>query len=366
MDAIRIQHSRPAIDKDDIDSAIKVLSSGKLATGDEVRMFLKDVCRYVGLDNCGGVVTNSGTNALYLALRSLGVGNVYGIHLEPRMCDDEVIIPSYVCRSVLSAVEQTGATPVLADIGSHGYNIDPDDCRIRMTKNTKAIIVPHMFGTPAGIDRFIELSQESGVPVIEDCAQSIGAGYDGKKVGSFGNLSIFSFYATKCMTSGGHGGMAVSDSADIIEILNRLTQYDKTKEHSESYNYSLTDLQAVIGRQQLKKLDSFIERRQDIAGIYDEVFNDLEQEIPSSGGIYFRYIIEVECPDHYIREMKNQGIICERPVFKPLHQYLKLDSKNYPNTERAMEYAISIPIYPSMSDAEIDYVCKAIKTVWGK
>jgi len=341
MNAMCIQHSRPTIDKDDIYSAIKVLSAGKLATGDEVRMFLKDVCRYMGLDNCGGVVTNSGTNALYLALRSLGIGTVYGIHLEPGICNDEVIIPSYVCRSVLSAVEHTGATPVVADIGFHGYNIDPDDCRIRMTQNTRAIIVPHMFGTPAEIDKLIELSRESEVPVIEDCAQSIGASHDGKKVGSFGDLSIFSFYATKCMTSGGHGGMVITGSADIIESLNSLTQYDKTQKHSESYNYSLTDLQAVIGRQQLKKLDSFIERRQNIAGIYDEVFNSIQQEIPSDGGIYFRYIIEVECPDHYIREMKNQGIICERPVFKPLHQYLKIDSKNYPNTEKAMEHAIS-------------------------
>ncbi|NOQ37976.1 hypothetical protein GQ472_03730, partial [archaeon] len=216
------------------------------------------------------------------------------------------------------------------------------------------------------IDRFIELGRESGVPVIEDCAQSIGASHDGKKVGSFGNLSIFSFYATKCMTSGGHGGMVISDSADIIESLNSLTQYDKTQKHSESYNYSLTDLQAVIGREQLKKLDSFIERRQDIAGIYDEVFNNLGQEIPSDGGIYFRYVIEVESPNHYIREMKNQGIVCERPVFKPLHQYLYNGSDNYPNTQRAMEHAISIPIYPSMSDAEIEYVCEAIRTVWGK
>ncbi len=362
-----IPHSRPTINEEDICPVISVLRTGQLATGKEVQEFVGDVCRYVELDTGGGVATNSGTNALYLALKSLGIGTDYDVRFEPGAIGDEVIIPSYVCRSVLSAVEQAGAQPVLADIEPDSYNIDPADCYSKISENTKAIIVPHMFGTPANLDEFLELRSETGVPFIEDCAQAIGARYKGKKVGSSGDLSIFSFYATKCMTTGGHGGMVLTNSEEALEKLKRMMQYDKTQNHSESYNYSLTDPQAAMGRSQLRKLDGFNERRREIAKKYDDAFICAGlHDLPAEDSIYFRYVIDVEDTVHCIRQMKKHCIDCEKPVFKPLHQYLNCSNDDFSNTERAVNRAISIPIYPSMSDEEVGYVCDAINEVWRK
>ncbi len=344
---MKIPHSRPTISEEDIDRVTSNLHGGLIASGDEVNLFEQEVCKYIGV--LGGVATNSGTNALHLALNAVDIKH-----------GDEVILPSYVCASVLSAVNYTGAMPVFADIEPCGYNIDYKSTTDKISKNTKAIIVPHMFGTPADIDKFIEL----GIPVIEDCAQAIGADYAGKKVGNFGDLSIYSFYATKVMTTG-HGGMVLTKSDEILEKIRDLTKYDERKEYYKSYNYSLTDFQAALGRSQLRRLNSFIDKRRKIAKIYDDAFEEVNQVLPKNdGGIYFRYVVEVDEPDNYIEKMSKLGVSCAKPVFKPLHQYFGKGNDAFPNTERAMSKAISIPIYPSLKDEEIEYVCDAIRKVF--
>ncbi|MGC9310396.1 MAG: DegT/DnrJ/EryC1/StrS family aminotransferase, partial [Candidatus Aenigmatarchaeota archaeon] len=195
---MEVPHSRPTINEEDILCVASNLRSGKIATGGEVGVFEKEMSDYIGA--LGGVAVNSGTSALFLALKALEVKN-----------GDEVILPSYVCASVLSAVNSTGAKPVLADIENEGYNICPKSAAEKITARTKSIIVPHMFGAPAGLEELLELK----VPVIEDCAQSAGASYNGKKLGSFGAMSIFSFYATKVLTTG-HGGMVLTCSKDFL------------------------------------------------------------------------------------------------------------------------------------------------------
>jgi dTDP-4-amino-4,6-dideoxygalactose transaminase len=342
-----IPHSRPTIDNEDIKSVDDNLRSGLIADGKEVSLFEREMSRYI--DVRGGVATNSGTNALYFALKALYIGP-----------GDEVILPSYVCTSVLSAVNYTGAKPVLADIESKGYNISPESVAEKKSERTKAVIVPHMFGTPA---KLIELS-EIPVPIIEDCAQAIGVDYKKKKVGSFGRASICSFYATKVMTTG-HGGMVLADSIEILEKIRDITKYDKRDKYEVSYNCELTDFQARLGRSQLKKLDSFIKRRRDIAKIYDDVFKKVEQPVPDDdGSIYFRYVVEVDNADRYIEAMKMHDVECAKPVFRPLHQYLGVG--NFPNTDRAANRAVSIPLYPSLTEDEIAYITNAIDIVWTK
>lgn len=345
-----VPHSRPTISVEDINSVAASLLGGQIASGRETGLFEREMSGFVGVR--GGVATNSGTNALYLALNALKVKR-----------GDEVVLPSYVCISVLNAVSYTGAAPVLADIESGGYNIDPESVEKKISEKTRAIIVPHMFGIPANLGRLLAL----GLPVIEDCAQAIGAEYRGKKLGSFGDLSTLSFYATKVLTTG-HGGMALSDSPQLLERLADLTRYDEREEYGISYNYELSDFAAALGRNQLKRLGSFINRRNEIAKIYDDAF----ERIGSTGrinrdGICFRYVVEVDNASRYIDAMKKCGIICEKPVFRPLHRYFGTGrSREFPNAERAMKRAVSIPIYPSLKDDEIERVSESIESVWKK
>jgi perosamine synthetase len=345
---MEIPHSRPTINEEDISCVVSNLKSGKIATGGEVRIFEKEMSSYIGA--LGGVAVNSGTNALFLALKALGIKN-----------GDEVVLPSYVCASVMSAVNNTGAKPVLADIESQGYNICPKSAAKKITSRAKAIIVPHMFGAPANLEELLNI----GIPIIEDCAQSVGGEYKGRKLGNFGVLSIFSFYATKVLTTG-HGGMVLTDSKELLEALEDLTRYDCRPEYRESYNYSMSDFQAALGRSQLRRLGQFIEKRRQIAARYGKILADCGQNASRCDGeIFFRYIIETDSPDKFIEKMGGFGVACAKPVFMPLHNYLGLDEGDFLNTVSAQKKAVSVPIYPSMSEEEIQKVEGSLKIVLG-
>jgi len=341
-----IPHSRPTLDQDDINAVVSILNGGLIADGQEVKRFENDVAQYIGIPYC--VATNSGTSALHLALRALETGR-----------GDSVILPSYVCASVLHAVNYTGATPLLADIEMDGYNIDSRSMADKINIHTKAVIVPHMFGIPAEVDAI----KQKGLYLIEDCAQAFGIEHNGKKLGSYGDVAVFSFKATKLLTTG-HGGMVATASKSIYDRLKQLTKYDEQNEYHVAYNYEMTDFQAALGRSQLAKFHTFIKRRQHIQRIYDELFTDLGQKNnKTSAAFYFRYVVEVDEKEHYIEHMKRLGITCTMPVFKTLHQYMGI-SEGFPNTDRAMRRALSIPLYPSLRDGEIEYICESIRKVW--
>ena len=331
-----ITHSKPTLDQDDYRSVMNVLESGQLVEGEQVAEFEEALSSFVGVKS--GVALSSGTAALHLSLIAIGTGE-----------GDEVIIPSYVCSALLNAVLYVNAVPVIADIDRTTFNIDVDDLKKRITKRTKTIIVPHMFGLAADIDEILSL----GIPVIEDCAQSLGAKYQGRYTGSFGVCSIFSFYATK-MLSTGEGGMVLSDDDRLAGIARDLRDYDEKNGYSVRYNYKMTDMQAALGISQLKKLPSFIERRKEVAGLYNGSLRDISfpvAAIPEGREhIYYRYVLSLDDSSGFMKEMLKLGIGCRRPVFKPLHEYLGLSG--YPATQEAMRRAVSIPIYPSLEDEE--------------
>lgn len=332
-----ISHSRPTLDQDDYRHVMNVMKSGMLVQGEQVVRFEENLSSFIGVKN--GVAVSSGTAAIHLSLIALGIGR-----------EDEVIIPSYVCPALLNAVMYVNAVPVIADINRSTFNIDADDLKKRITKKTKAIIVPHMFGLAAEIDRIISF----GIPVIEDCAQSIGSLYQGHYTGTFGVCSIFSFYATKMLATG-EGGMVLSDDDGLSRIIRELRDYDEKDLYSVRYNYKMTDIQAALGISQLKKVPSFIERRRKIADFYDGTLQKKTFSIPEVPGerkhIYYRYVLLLDNASGFIKEMKRKGIECKRPVFKPLHRYLGLSG--YPVTEEIWNKAVSIPIYPSLSDEEL-------------
>jgi perosamine synthetase len=340
------------MEQDDIKAVSEVLDSGQIAQGPKVVEFEKELSKFI--DVKGGVATNSGTSALHLALLALDIKE-----------GDEVIIPSYVCTALLNAINYVHAKPVITDINMEDFNMSVSDIEKKIDEKTKAIIVPHMFGLAADIDEILNF----GVPIIEDCAQSIGATYKGKMVGSFGVISIFSFYATKMLATG-EGGMAVSNSDELLERMRDLREYDFKSNYKVRYNYKMTDMQAALGISQLSKLPTFIDKRKLIARYYSKEFSRLEVVLPTTKKykehIFYRYVVRTnkdtdikKCFDGF----KKKNVICDSPVYKPLHVYLGLSKKDFINTEEIMNSAISIPIYPSLTENEMNYVSSIVKEV---
>jgi perosamine synthetase len=245
-----IPHSRPTLGEEEVKAVAEVIKSGHIAEGEVVARFEKTFAGKMGVQHA--VAVNSGTAALHLALLAMGIGP-----------EHEVIIPSYVCTALLHAVQYVGARPVPAEIDPLTYNIDPDDVQKRITTRTRAIIVPHLFGAAADLDKLLKLD----VPIIEDCAQAVGGTYHQKLLGTFGDIAIFSFYATKVMATG-EGGMVTSKSPEIIERIRDLKTYDGKEADKVRYNYKMTDVQAALGEVQLGRLDDFIEQRRKIARQY--------------------------------------------------------------------------------------------------
>jgi dTDP-4-amino-4,6-dideoxygalactose transaminase len=342
-----IPHSRPFLDDEDYRSVLDVLQSGRLAQGERVAAFEEAFC--LEMDLPGAVAVSSGTAALHLVLLALGVG-----------AGDEVIVPSYVCTALWHAVRYTGATPILADIEADTFNISVPDIVPRLTNKTRAIIVPHMFGQSADIDGLLKL----GIPVIEDCAQSLGSHYRDQATGSFGVAAIFSFYATKVIAAG-EGGMVVSRDQNLINRIRDMRDYDEKETLTQCFNYKLTDMQAALGMSQLKKLPLFIARRQGIARCYDRVLGDANLPLPINkqdrDHCYFRYVFLLDSMDRFINDMGRLGVVCRRPVFRPIHDYL--GQTDFEVTNRIWRSAVSVPIYPGLTDEEVETIVSSMKTL---
>jgi dTDP-4-amino-4,6-dideoxygalactose transaminase len=299
------------------------------------------------LDMPPGVAVSSGTAALHLALLGLGIGR-----------GDEVILPSYVCVAPLHAVEYVGATPRLADIEPTSFNIEPSDVRRRITRHTRAIIVPHLFGLPADLDELLHL----GIPIIEDCAQATGARYQNRPVGTFGALSILSFYATKLFTTG-EGGMVIGPDRRLLARIRDLRDYDECRQHKTRFNYKLTDFQAALGRSQLRRLPTMLARRSALAERYRRHWAALPIRVPAADGrrthAYHRFVIS--CPTaaaRVARRLSAMGVTARLPIFRPIHRTLGLEG--FPGTDHAFRHALSLPLYPTLTAREAEVVMGAL------
>jgi perosamine synthetase len=341
-----IPHSRPTLDGSDLFSVSEVIRSGRIVQGEVVEKFEKKVAIFIGAD--GAVATNTGTSALHLSLLAIGIKK-----------GDYVAMPSFVCTALLNVLRYVGAHPILIDIDPETYNIDIRDLKKRVSRSTKAIVLPHLFGLPADIDEILSL----GIPVIEDCAQAIGAVYKGRKTGGFGRLSCFSFYATKVISTG-EGGMVVSDSKNLLKKIRDVRDYDNKKNYTVRYNYKMTDIQAAMGISQLKKLNSFLLKRVNIAKRYSSELQEFCNVPPvryeDRKHIFFRFPIQIQgSVSKALSFFSERGVTCARPVFKPIHKYLKING--FPNTDTAWNNTISIPIYPSLTDKEICKILDVLK-----
>lgn len=346
-----IPHSCPTISSHDIKAISAVLKSRQLAQGKKVAEFEKKMALFLKAKQA--VAVNSGTSALHLSLLALGVGK-----------GDDVIVPSFVCSALLHAVLYTGARPVIADVDEHDFNISVKDVRKKITPKTKAMIVPHMFGYPADIHAL----KKTGVPIIEDCAQAVGAEYFGRKVGALGDLSVFSFYATKVLTTA-EGGMVVSSNPSWLKRIRDLREYDKKDDFRLRFNYKMSDLQATLGISQLSQLPQWIQRRRKIAKMYHRGLSDLPLGLPQEEKgryhIYYRYVVKVRKQSgRLLKQLRHRGIQCSLPVSKPLHRYLGKGA--CPVSDKLMRTTLSIPIYPSLTDKQAMFIIQSIRKEIGR
>jgi len=354
--ATMIPHSRPSIDDSDIRAVTDVLRSGHLAQGPLVEQFEQRMAAYLGV--AGGVAVNSGTSALEIALRVLDIGP-----------GDEVILPSYVCAAPWLAVQRVGATARLVDIEPDTYNIDAAAARRALNHKTRAIIVPHLFGLPADLTALERL----GIPIIEDCAQTLGASEQSRAVGSIGMLTICSFYANKLLCAG-EGGMVLSRDVSLLERARTLREYDGAPSlRPAATNLKMTDLQAAIGIAQLERLPSFLERRMSLAQEYAAALNGAPAVPPfvpaGRSHVYYRFVIRLpELRDeagglgHTIARFEARGVHCRKPVFRSLHRYL--GTEGFTASEEAERTALSIPLYPALTDEEVAQVVSALRAEW--
>ena len=355
----QIPHNKPTIGDEEIEAVVATLSSQELTMGAKVKGFEDAFSRYAGVSS---VATSSGTSALHLALIALGISK-----------DDEVIIPSYTCIAVALPIIYQQAKPILSDI-TDDYNISVEDVESGITEKTRAVVVPHMFGCPADIYEIKDLCDRKGIYLVEDCAQSTGALYDGQKVGMFGDVSIFSFYATKMMTSI-QGGAVCTSNPDWLQTIKDLRYHDQCRSLMDDdprikYSYMMSDIGAVVGAVQLKKLDRFIDRRRKIASIYrGEIGGEVihPPEDARKKHVYSRYLIRTSFdPSKVIERLQSYGITAVMMHLPPLHNRILLKEFNkdakFPKTDEVINSAISLPIYPSLTDEEAIYVAERLNS----
>jgi perosamine synthetase len=354
---LKIPHSRPTLGAAEARAASDVVSGGYIGRGRMVRAFasaLEQATR-----RRFGVMTDTGSAALLLTLKALGVGG-----------GDEVVIPAFICRAVLNAVLASGARPILADIDPSDMTMDPVAARSVLTPSTKAVVVAHMFGAPAPMQAFASFP----VPVVEDAASSIGAKLAGAPVGSFGVASILSFASTKMVTAG-QGGAVLTDDQSLATRIAGLLDYDSDViPNAESgagekgsacaaFNHQLTDVPASVGVTQLARLGEFLHRRRAIAERYDAGLRDLAGVTlphPREGAVhaYFRYILTMDRDTAALAsELQSEGLDARSGVAHFLPDYLHLPADGFPGASSIRSKLLSLPIFPSLTEEEITTVC---------
>lgn len=350
--------------EDEIRQAINsVLVRGNYILGPEVENFEANFSSYIGATN--GVGLNSGTDALILTLRALGVG-----------VGDEVITVSHTAIATIAAILAVGATPVLVDIDPAYYTIDPIRVTEAVTKKTKAIIPVHIYGQSADMDSIMQIANDHNLYVIEDCAQATGASYKGRKVGSIGIAGCFSFYPTKNLGAIGDGGMVVTSDNKLADSISKLRQYgwdQSRKTQVSGLNTRLDEIQAAILNIKLKYLEVDNQRRIEISNQYTRSLKDIGLKLPNTRNetthVYHLFVVEVEQRDHYIRKLNALDIYPGVHYSVPAHHSYGYSDKctipenGLPVTEKIINTVLSLPLYPEITDESISKVIKAIKNL---
>lgn len=326
----------------------RVLRSGHFIMGPEVTTFERESAAYLGTKHAIGL--NSGTDALYIALRALGIGP-----------GDEVITTPFTFFATAEAISHVGATPVFVDVEEGSFNLDPDLVEAVITPHTKAIIPVHLFGRPCDMDRLLVIAEKHGLKIVEDCAQSFGAMWKGKMTGTMGAFGCFSFFPTKNLNAFGDGGMIITDDDELAATARMLRVHGSRKKYyneAVGYNSRLDELQAAILRVKLPHLDSWNKGRREVARSYTDLFKgEGSIVVPQivEGHVFHQYTIRVMHHDRDALQARlaqaGIGTMVYYPV--PVHR-LKLYRESHAETrcpiaEQLATEVLSLPIWPEMS-----------------
>ena len=352
--------------KDEINSAIKkVLNETDFILGKELSLLEEEIAHYFGIKFAIGVA--SGTDALVLSLIALDIKK-----------GDEVITSPFTFIATSEAIVRVGAKPVFSDIEYDTFNIDPEKIEAKITKNTKAIIPVHLYGMPAKMDKIIEIAKKYNLKVIEDCAQSFGAEYQDRKVGTFGDCAILSFFPAKILGCFGDGGMVITNNQEIAKKIKLLRNHGAEEKYyykMHGFNSRLDTLQSAILRIKLKYVDKWIKKRQDNAKYYNALFSKCKDiitpSIPKTIKHSFNYYtIRVKNNKRNLiqQHLKEKNIASA--IYYPLclhlqevYQDLGYKKGDFPVAEQAQDEVLSLPMYPELSKKQIKKIAKAITEV---
>jgi len=346
MYANMIRHNIPTLGKEEEEATLRVIRSGWISQGKEVESFETEFCKFLGLSQGHAVAVSNGTSALFLSLWALGAEN------------KKIHFPVYVCSAIRNAIGMADGIEFPIDISDNSPNFNPS----KDTQKKNSIkIIPHMYGIP------IDLSEQDSKNTVEDCAQAIGAKIGDKYVGLQGEIGIFSFYASKLMTSGGQGGMIVSKNLELIEKIKDYREYDFRKDEKKRFNFQMTDLQAAVGRAQLKKLPEFLEKREKIFQNYKKSGLDLldipEENYSRIHPVRYRAVLRTKNAKKLIEYLHSEGIESKIPTED---WELLGDPKLFPNALDMSKNTVSIPIYPSLKDDEVSKIISCTKSFFDK
>ena len=350
----------PDVGRSELGRIREVLDSGQLSGGDEVAAFGEEFAEYCGVGH--GIPTSNGTTALHAALVGIGIGP-----------GDVVLTTPFSFVATANAVRHVGAEPVFADVDPETYNLDPSSVERVISDrdgDVDALVVVHLYGCPAEMDRLREIADRHGVPLVEDAAQAHGARYDGEPVGSLGDVGCFSFYPTKNMTTG-EGGAVVTDRDGVAERVRRFIDHGRGDDGSHEvvgHNFRMSDILAAVGREQLAKLDDYLAARREHASGYTEALaggDGVSPPVEPDDRRHAYHQYTVRCPDRerFARHLARHDVdtavyypraIPEEPAYDDV-------TASVPTAERAAAEVVSVPVHPGLSEREVERVERALE-----
>jgi perosamine synthetase len=363
---MNIPMSSAEIDESDVQAVLEVLRSGRLALGPKAKEFERLVAEYTGVKHA--VAVSSGTAGLHLIVRALGIG-----------AGDEVLVPSFTFAASVNVILYEGTTPVFVDIEPETYNLDPADVERKITPRTKAVMGVDVFGHPAEWDELTRLAQQYNLSLIDDCCEAIGAKYKGRMLGRFGEAGAFAFYPNKQMTTG-EGGILVTNRDDLAQSFRSLRNQGRDEmgawlEHPRlGYNYRLNEMSAALGASQIKRLETFIDKRERVAQMYTERLQRLDWVRPPvvkphvrmSWFVYVVQLAEGLDRNRVMTAMEAQGVPV-RGYFNPIHlqPYIRerfgTSEGMLPVTESVAKRTLALPFHNNLTEEQVDYVVEMLK-----
>jgi len=376
----KILLSQPDITDLERKAVLEVLKTPCLSLGSKVKEFEKEIARYAGTKYA--VVVNSGTAALHLIIRALDIRD-----------NDEVITTPFSFISSSNCILFERAKSVFVDIDPQSLNINTSKIEKKISRRTKAILAVDVFGYPADWENLEKIAKKHNIYLIEDSAEALGSEYlpphqnfggggKGKKCGSFGNASIFSFFPNKQITTAGEGGVVLTDNKEIADFCYSARNQGRRQDNNKwlehiclGYNYRMPEVCAAMGIAQLKRIDEILGKRSRVASVYNEKLKDIKEiELPNNTSSWFVYVIrlnekyEQEDRDRIIREMRERGIECSnyfysihlQPYYRERFGFKKGD---FPICEKVSQKTIALPFYNNLQEEQIDYIVETLKKI---